>query len=102
MDVEGPEGISVRYNDSIFYFCSTNCKRHFESSPEFFARRHWAFKEEGTVDPVCGLELQKSRATRYTYNNKEYYFCCDHCKGVFREDPEKYLLEQAQHKDHEH
>lgn len=102
MEVRGTEAISAKYGDSIFFFDSIDCKRHFESDPEFFARRHWAFKEEATVDPVCGLRLEKSRATRFTYLDKEYYFCCEHCKRAFREDPEKYISGEVLQEPHRH
>lgn len=102
MDVEGTEAVSAKYNDNIFYFCSTECKKHFGFNPDYFARRHWAFKEEGTIDTVCGLRLEKSKAVKYTYLDKEYYFCCEDCKRRFKKDPEKYLLEKARREGHVH
>jgi YHS domain-containing protein/multidrug efflux pump subunit AcrA (membrane-fusion protein) len=102
MTVEEPDAISLKYNDAIFYFCSKECRAHFESKPEFFSSRVWAFKEETTVDTVCGLELEKSKATSFTYLGKEYHFCCEDCKRRFKKDPKKYLEEKAREEVHRH
>ena len=50
---------------------------------------------EGTdmaIDPVCGMEIEKSEAAgKSEYKGKTYYFCCEHCKTVFDKEPEKYI-----------
>jgi Cu+-exporting ATPase len=43
-------------------------------------------------DPVCGMTVDPATArNHYTYAGKTYYFCCAHCLGKFKTDPEKYL-----------
>ncbi|HHT9118158.1 MAG TPA: efflux RND transporter periplasmic adaptor subunit [Candidatus Hypogeohydataceae bacterium YC38] len=101
MTVEGLD-INLKYNDNIFYFCSKECRTRFQSKPEVFSSRVWAFKEETTVDTVCGLELEKSKATSFTYLGKEYHFCCEDCKRRFKKDPKKYLEEKAREEVHRH
>jgi Cu+-exporting ATPase len=46
----------------------------------------------GVMDPVCGMELDRSE-TKLTaeYKGKTYYFCNIACKDSFVSDPQKYL-----------
>ena len=42
-------------------------------------------------DPVCGMEVEASRAAgASTYAGHTYYFCAPACKKTFDENPEKY------------
>ena len=44
------------------------------------------------VDPVCGMEVDESKAKFKTeYKGKVYYFCAPGCKALFEDDPEKVL-----------
>ena len=45
------------------------------------------------VDPVCNMEVDAKR-TEYTaqYRGQTYFFCSEHCKHHFEEDPESYLI----------
>ena len=48
--------------------------------------------------PTCGcslvrLGISEDDASRYCYQDNEYYFCCDGCVNVFTENPEKYIKE---------
>ena len=47
---------------------------------------------ETTVrDPVCGMQVQPSRAKgRYEYDGQTYYFCNPRCLERFRNDPEAF------------
>ena len=50
------------------------------------------------ICPTCGcslvrLGISKEKATPYSYNNDEYYFCCQGCVDLFILDPQKYLNE---------
>ncbi len=48
----------------------------------------------GVQDPVCGMEIDQSKAKaagRYaTHRGQTFYFCSDDCKGRFTREPEKY------------
>ncbi|MEK7597265.1 MAG: YHS domain-containing protein [Patescibacteria group bacterium] len=47
------------------------------------------FSQEGKEkDPICGMSVD-TKTTQYksTYNEKSYYFCSEHCKKQFDEDP---------------
>ncbi|MDR3606390.1 MAG: heavy metal translocating P-type ATPase [Oligoflexia bacterium] len=39
------------------------------------------------VDPVCGMTVDPSDSESLEYQGKTYYFCCDHCRLAFRENP---------------
>jgi Cu+-exporting ATPase len=47
------------------------------------------------IDPVCKMEIEDSTATKESYNGKTYYFCCEHCKEKFKQEPEKYLKKKV-------
>jgi YHS domain-containing protein len=44
------------------------------------------------VDPVCGMEVDESKAAATSsYKGQIYYFCAKVCKESFDKDPEKYI-----------
>lgn len=45
-------------------------------------------------DPVCGMEVDEKTEFRSEYNGKVYYFCSQHCKNEFDENPQKYVKEK--------
>ncbi len=50
------------------------------------------------ICPTCGcslvrLGINKDEAVAHSYENKEYYFCCDGCLEQFITDPAKHLRE---------
>lgn len=51
---------------------------------------------EGTKDPVCGMGVDEGQAKAAgnvrAYRARVYYFCSDHCKRQFDQDPERYLM----------
>ncbi|HUL95751.1 MAG TPA: XdhC family protein [Usitatibacter sp.] len=49
-------------------------------------------KPQGTfVNPVCGAPIDMATAIHVeTYEDTSYYFCCDGCWTMFRQDPAKY------------
>jgi len=44
----------------------------------------------GRIDPVCGMEAS-SDMFRADRNGRSYYFCSDHCRQQFANDPERYI-----------
>ena len=47
------------------------------------------------IDPVCHMEVEKSKAAATSdYKGKKYYLCAVGCKKAFDQDPEKYLGEE--------
>ncbi len=43
-------------------------------------------------DPVCEMNVDpKTAVGPYTYQNQDFYFCCEHCREAFIQHPEKYL-----------
>ena len=48
------------------------------------------------TDPICGMEVEPSKAAgKHVYNGQSYYFCSHHCLAKFKEDPEKFLMAPA-------
>jgi len=49
-------------------------------------------KVEKAIDPICGMSVNVGNAKHiYEYQDTTYYFCCEGCKNVFAQDPDKYL-----------
>ncbi len=44
------------------------------------------------TDPVCGMQLEPSKATAESnYQGRTYYFCSQEDKMKFDKDPQKYV-----------
>ncbi|HEY6363150.1 MAG TPA: heavy metal translocating P-type ATPase [Candidatus Binatia bacterium] len=44
------------------------------------------------IDPICGMEVEPSRAAgEHVYNGQTYYFCSKHCLGKFKENSATYV-----------
>ncbi|MBE0531388.1 MAG: YHS domain-containing protein [Rhodospirillales bacterium] len=44
------------------------------------------------IDPVCGMEVDSSRAAvQETFGGKTYYFCSAHCRESFAKTPTAYV-----------
>lgn len=47
------------------------------------------------TDPVCGMQVDfekaKSKSCIFTFESKDYAFCCKECLDLFKENPNKYL-----------
>ncbi len=56
----------------------------------------WPFarKANKSIDPVCGMEVEQSKAAATsTYDGSTYHFCSKSCKTEFDQDPAKYLAQ---------
>jgi uncharacterized membrane protein YraQ (UPF0718 family)/YHS domain-containing protein len=42
-------------------------------------------RRRGVRDPVCGMTVDRDRAVRREHAGHSYYFCSEHCAGVFAE-----------------
>jgi Cu+-exporting ATPase len=47
-------------------------------------------------DPVCGMEVDESKAPAVSiYKGRTYHFCSRGCKVIFDKNPEQYLDEKG-------
>ena len=47
------------------------------------------------TDPVCGMEVEETKAAATSvYQGTTYYFCAQACKRAFEKAPEKYVEEK--------
>ncbi|GEM_PF-348100 len=44
-----------------------------------------------TDDPVCKMKTEGQISDTAVYRKRSYGFCSSHCKGRFKQNPEKYL-----------
>lgn len=103
---------STEYNGKTYYFCCETCEKSFLKESAKYANAkpgelhsHGSEGEEACAcsteeetngdmvkDPVCGMEIEKSKAAATAdYNGKTYYFCMTGCKETFLKDPAKYV-----------
>ena len=48
------------------------------------------------IDPICGMEVEPSKAVgKHDYNGQSYYFCSHHCLAKFKEEPENFVKSAA-------
>ncbi len=45
----------------------------------------------GATDPVCGMQVDRGKATTIDFNGQTFYVCSDHCLHAFQANPEKYV-----------
>jgi Cu+-exporting ATPase len=43
-------------------------------------------------DPVCGMNVDATKATTVTHDGKTYYFCAAGCKATFEKAPSRYIV----------
>src|SRR5215831_13829012 len=48
-----------------------------------------------SVDPVCGMLVAADTRHRYSYQGREYLFCCNGCLERFKAAPTRYLDKQS-------
>lgn len=50
-----------------------------------------------TVDPVCGMEVDRlDPPTQTNYKGTAYYFCSPECRDRFLQNPEQYIKAASQ------
>ena len=47
-----------------------------------------------SIDPVCGIEMDKDLGVDYIYKGNTYYFCSEGCKRIFVKKPKKYAKQE--------
>jgi uncharacterized protein len=55
-----------------------------------FGALFWLTFRRGATDPVCGMVIDRAKATTAESAGRTYYFCSDHCRKQFLADPERY------------
>jgi YHS domain-containing protein len=76
------------------YHCCPMCSKGLKKDPDKYfkkaAEEGILFENVQTICPVSGEKLEKKSS--YTdYEGRRVFFCCDGCKGPFKEDPQQYL-----------
>jgi uncharacterized membrane protein YraQ (UPF0718 family) len=61
-----------------------------------FAGLFWLTARRGATDPVCGMQVDRHKATRTELAGEVYYFCSEHCLHAFEANPEQHLGSAAQ------
>ena len=46
-------------------------------------------------DPVCGMMIDKAKATKLAHEGADYFFCSDACVTKFKAEPAKYAAHCA-------
>jgi len=62
-----------------------------EAPPPYGAEDRDGKSERVTVkDPVCGMDVDRSKAKDHTYQGVKYYFCSQECHDKFENAPAQY------------
>ena len=73
--------------------------RHFSGELQPYIDEVIALKPatQGTIDPVCGMEVDPARAAaKIDYEGKTYFFCNAGCLEAFIREPLRYLLAEGE------
>jgi YHS domain-containing protein len=79
----------------------TEMKTHMSACMEGMHKMHGDKMGAGSsttaklVDPVCGMEVDKAKATTATYKGQTYYFCSEDDKAKFLKNPEQYAAKKS-------
>jgi Cu+-exporting ATPase len=90
------------HNGQSYYFCSQHCVAEFQKDPERYVRTEAGSQAKDTehregqkavaIDPVCGMTVHPaSAAAQQEHEGKTYYFCSEHCRRKFSENPARYV-----------
>src|SRR5271166_1879588 len=94
-----PRG-KAEHEGRTYFFCSPGCMHKFVSSPAKYLSGHGPFEAPPAAalarkldkDPVCGMNVDPSKAAASAeYESKLYHFCSRACAEKFKTYPEKYL-----------
>jgi len=55
----------------------------------FFSKFKSSSTGKTQQDPVCGMKATTGITSEY--NGQTYYFCSNHCREQFEQDPESYV-----------
>ncbi len=59
-------------------------------------------KDTGFKDPVCGMSTEdENKFIKHRYQDKDYYFCSEHCLSRFKADPAKFISQAHHEMEHE-
>lgn len=73
--------------------------RHFSEDIQPYIDHVTALKPaaQGTIDPVCGMEVDPaSAAAKIDYEGKTYFFCSAGCLETFIKEPSRYLVAERE------
>ena len=85
---------SSSYEGVTYNFCSLECKQKFDADPTKYLQVP-ATKAQLTMDPVCGMTVNPSKALSVHFHG-QHYFCSQGCAAKFAAAPRKYLEVDAE------
>jgi YHS domain-containing protein len=76
------------------YQCCPMCSKSLKADPDKYfkkaAEEGVLFENIQTTCPVSGVELEE-KSIFTDFEGRRIYFCCNNCRGIFGDDPGKYL-----------
>jgi uncharacterized membrane protein YraQ (UPF0718 family)/YHS domain-containing protein len=55
-----------------------------------FAALFYLTARRGVTDPVCGMKVDRGKATGHEFDGEVHYFCSEHCRRAFEADPDRH------------
>ena len=94
MDIEGLKSLVwlIVWGGLFFFMMRYGCGAHIGGHGHGGHGEHRAPGAPPAKDPVCGMDVDPSRATAAAgYGGTTYYFCSASCRDKFEKTPGKYL-----------
>jgi YHS domain-containing protein len=79
-----------KYAGKKYYFDSYDCRASFKMNPQKFLLKSCT-PDRTSIDPVCGMKVNKDESYDMKYKEKNYHFDSYECRETFKMNPEKFL-----------
>ena len=96
--VDKTESYDWTYAGKKYYFNSYNSRAAFKMNPQKFLLAQCT-SEMTTIDPVCGMRVNKAESYDLKYKGQKYYFDSYECRETFKMSSEKFLKNKCTPKD---
>jgi len=80
----------VKYKKFTFF----NRSKAMKTDADNYVNPNIADNAAQTADPVCGMKVEPSKATKMIeYEGRKIFFCSENCQNKFKNNPDKYTKE---------
>jgi len=96
--VEKSESFDWTYANKKYYFSSYDSRAAFKMNPQKFLLNQCT-SDMASIDPVCGVKVNKTESYDLKYKGVNYYFDSYECRETFKMNPEKFVKNKCAPKD---
>lgn len=96
--VNKSESYDWSYAGKKYYFNSYNTRASFKMNPQKYLLNQCT-ADMTTIDPICGMIVNKSESYDQKYKGKVYYFDSYECRETFKMNPDKFVKNKCMPQD---